>query len=126
MEYRGKKYSVLQRLDTKWNWSVPELAGTKSGVSPSHAAGVKAAQRAIDNAVAPKKKWLVPCRRPADYFSRRTPLNFFAAVFFLAGFLTAMNSPDVLLRLVQAVTPPSLRRPGGRCSTNRARPYFRN
>jgi hypothetical protein len=30
-------------------------------------------------------------------------LNFFAAVFFLAGFLTAMNSPDVLSRLVQAV-----------------------
>jgi hypothetical protein len=32
-------------------------------------------------------------------FSRRTPLNFFAAVFFAAGFFTAMNSPDVLLRL---------------------------
>jgi hypothetical protein len=42
-----------------------------------------------------------------DYFSRRTPLNFLAAVFFPAGFLTAMNSPPFLLRLVQAVTPPS-------------------
>jgi hypothetical protein len=40
------------------------------------------------------------------YFSRRTPLNFWAAVFFLAGFFTAMNSPPFLLRLVQAVAPP--------------------
>lgn len=41
------------------------------------------------------------------YFSRRTPLNFFAAVFFLAGFFTAMNSPDFLFRLVQTLAPPS-------------------
>jgi hypothetical protein len=34
-------------------------------------------------------------------------LDVFAAVFFVAGFFTAMNSSDVLLRLVQAVTPPS-------------------
>ena len=39
-----------------------------------------------------------------DHRSRRTPLNFLAAFFFAAGFFTAMNSPDVLLRLVQAVT----------------------
>jgi hypothetical protein len=39
--------------------------------------------------------------------SLRTPLNFFAAVFFLAGFFTAMNSPEVLLRLVHADMPPS-------------------
>jgi hypothetical protein len=31
-----------------------------------------------------------------------------AAFFFAAGFFTAMNSPEALLRLVQAVTPPSL------------------
>jgi hypothetical protein len=43
----------------------------------------------------------------AHYFSRRTPLNFLAAFFFAAGFLTAMNSPKLLLRLVHAVTPPS-------------------
>jgi hypothetical protein len=43
----------------------------------------------------------------AHHFSLRTPLNFFAAFFFLAGFFTAMNSPDVLLRFVQALTPPS-------------------
>jgi hypothetical protein len=34
-------------------------------------------------------------------------LNFFAAFFFAADFLTAINSPDFLLRFVQAVTPPS-------------------
>jgi hypothetical protein len=44
----------------------------------------------------------------AHYFSRLTPLNFFAAVFFPAGCFTAMNSPEFLLRLVQAVTPPRL------------------
>ena len=42
------------------------------------------------------------------YFSRRTPLNFFAAFLPFAGFLTAMYSPVVLLRLVQALAPPSV------------------
>jgi hypothetical protein len=31
---------------------------TKSGKAPSHAAGIKAAERAIDKALAPKKKRL--------------------------------------------------------------------
>jgi hypothetical protein len=51
-----------------------------------------------------------PLKMPIRYrlpFSRRTPLNFFAA-FFVAGFFTAMNSPDVLLRLVHAVAPASV------------------
>jgi hypothetical protein len=39
--------------------------------------------------------------------SLRTPLNFLAAFFFAPGVLTAMNSPDVLFRFVQAVAPPS-------------------
>jgi hypothetical protein len=34
-------------------------------------------------------------------------LNFLAAIVFLAGFFTAMNSPPFLLRLVHAVAPPS-------------------
>jgi hypothetical protein len=56
MEYRGKQYSVVQGLDSMWKWSVPSLVGqTKSGKTPNHAAGVKAAQRAIDKALAPKK-----------------------------------------------------------------------
>jgi hypothetical protein len=45
--------------------------------------------------------------RPHRHPSRRTPLNFLAAAFSLAGFLTAMNSPPFLLRLVQAVAPAS-------------------
>jgi hypothetical protein len=32
------------------------------------------------------------------FFSARTPLNFFADIFFATGFLTAMNVPDDLLR----------------------------
>jgi hypothetical protein len=44
-----------------WKWSVPGLVGkTKSGTTPSHAAGVKAAQQAIDKALAPKKVRLRP------------------------------------------------------------------
>jgi hypothetical protein len=55
MEYRGKQYSVVQGLDTMWKWSVPALVGqTKSGKAENHAAGVKAAQQAIDKALAPK------------------------------------------------------------------------
>ena len=62
MEYRGKQYSVVQGLDTVWKWSVPTLVGqTKSGKAESHADGVKAAHRAIDKALAPKKLRL---RRP--------------------------------------------------------------
>ena len=61
MEYRGKELSVVQGLDTMWKWSAPGLVGqTKSGKAENHAAGVKAAQRAIDRALAPKKKRLVP------------------------------------------------------------------
>jgi hypothetical protein len=47
-------------------------------------------------------------QRPARFLSTRTPLNFLAAFLLLAGFFTAMNSPDVLLRLVQALTTSSL------------------
>jgi hypothetical protein len=49
-------------------------------------------------------------RKQADWrphFSLRTPLNFLAALVFLAGFFTAMNSPLFLFRFVQAVAPPS-------------------
>jgi hypothetical protein len=50
-----------QGLDTMWKWSVPALVGqTKSGKTESHAAGVKAAQQAIDKALAPKKAALAP------------------------------------------------------------------
>jgi hypothetical protein len=62
MEYRGKQYSVVQGLDTMWKWPVPTLVGqTILGKKESHAAGVEAAQRAIDKSLAPKKQRL---RRP--------------------------------------------------------------
>jgi stage V sporulation protein SpoVS len=45
-----------------WRRSVPALVGqTKSGKAENQAAGVKAAQQAIDKALAPKKRSL---RRP--------------------------------------------------------------
>ena len=48
-----------------WKWSVPSLvAHTKSGKTPSHAAGVKAAERAIDKELAPNKVRLVPPPHP--------------------------------------------------------------
>jgi hypothetical protein len=62
MEYRGKQYSVVMGIDSLWKWSVTSLVGqTKSGKEVNHAAGVKAAQRAIDKSLAPKKQRL---RRP--------------------------------------------------------------
>jgi len=61
MEYRGKQYSVVQGIDAVWRWSVPTLVGqTKSGTAPSRPAGIKLAQQAIDKALAPKKKRLLP------------------------------------------------------------------
>jgi hypothetical protein len=59
-------------------------------------------------------------------FSRRTLLNFLAAFFFLAGFLTAMNSPPFLLRLVHAVAPPSLHLNCERALTPIRRPWVMN
>jgi hypothetical protein len=46
-----------------WKWSAEGLEGfTKSGTAPSRAAGIKAAERAVDKALAPKKVRLVPRR----------------------------------------------------------------
>jgi hypothetical protein len=59
MEYRGKQYRVMLGIDSLWKWSVDAIEGyTKSGKTPSHAAGIKAAERAIDKALAPKKQRL--------------------------------------------------------------------
>ena len=67
MEYRGKQYSVVQGLDTMWKWSVPALVGqTKSGKAENHAAGVKAAQQAIDKALAPKTALAPPGMKEAS------------------------------------------------------------
>jgi hypothetical protein len=59
MEYREKQYCVILGIDSQWKWSVGGIEGyTKSGKAPSHADGVRAAERAIDKALAPKKKRL--------------------------------------------------------------------
>jgi hypothetical protein len=58
MEYRGKHYSVILTIGGKWKWSA-ELEGQyRSGMAVSRPAGVKLAERAIDKALAPKKKRL--------------------------------------------------------------------
>jgi hypothetical protein len=76
---------VVQGLDTVWKWSVPALVGqTKSGKAENHAAGVKAAQQAIDKALAPKKQHL---RRPE---SRRPPTE---AAYSLEAFTGVLVSP---------------------------------
>jgi hypothetical protein len=59
MEYQGKQFTVLQCIDGNWKWLVAGIEGhTKSGTASSRPAGVKAAERAIDKALAPKKKRL--------------------------------------------------------------------
>jgi hypothetical protein len=56
MEYREKQYRVVLGIDSLWKWSVDGIEGyTKSGKAPSHAAGSKAAERAIDKALAQKR-----------------------------------------------------------------------
>jgi hypothetical protein len=59
MEYRGKHYSVVQGIDGNWKWLISDLVGhTKSGSAPNRQAGIKATDRAIDKALAPKKRRL--------------------------------------------------------------------
>jgi len=62
MEYRGKQYSVVQALEGGlWKWSVDDLDGhSRSGTAPSRAAGITAAESAIEKALTPKKRRLVP------------------------------------------------------------------
>jgi hypothetical protein len=59
MEYRGKQYRAVQGIDKKWKWSVDFDGRTASGRVPNRQAAVKAAERAIDQALAPKKKRLI-------------------------------------------------------------------
>jgi hypothetical protein len=55
MEYRGKEYSVILTIGGNWKWSLGQY---RSGMAVSRPAGVKLAERAIDKALAPKKKRL--------------------------------------------------------------------
>jgi hypothetical protein len=62
MEYRGVEYSVVQGVERgKWTWSLSLDTNTKqSGQASNRPAAVTKAERAIDRALAPKKKRLVP------------------------------------------------------------------
>jgi hypothetical protein len=63
MEYRGKQYSVMLTIGGKWTWSAEIDGQYRSGMAVNRPAGIKAAERAIDKALAPKKVRLVPPRR---------------------------------------------------------------
>ena len=61
MEHRGVEYRIMQGIKPgDWKWSVETGTGTKSGISDSKDAATAAAKRAIDNALDPKKRKLIP------------------------------------------------------------------
>ena len=61
MEHRGVEYRIIQGIQRDpWKWSVETGTGTKSGISDSKDAAMAAAKRAIDNALDPKKRKLIP------------------------------------------------------------------
>lgn len=61
MEHRGVEYRIMQGIKPgDWKWSVETETGTKSGTSERKDAAVMAAKRAIDNALDPKKRKLIP------------------------------------------------------------------
>ena len=64
MKYRDVEYSIVQGVERgKWMWSLPLDTNVKtSGQANNKPAAVIAAERAIDRALAPKKRRLVPPR----------------------------------------------------------------
>jgi len=61
MEHRSVEYRIIQGIKRGfWKWSVETETGTKSGTSDSRDAAMFAAKRAIDNALDPKKRKLIP------------------------------------------------------------------
>jgi hypothetical protein len=64
MEYRGVEYSVVQGVERgKWIWSLSlETNIKKSGQASNKPAAVIEVKRAIDRALDPKKRRLVPPR----------------------------------------------------------------
>jgi len=63
MEFRGKQYSVILTIGGKWKWSAEIEGQYRSGMAVSRPAGINAAERAIDKALAPKKQRLTPPSR---------------------------------------------------------------
>jgi hypothetical protein len=53
-----RQYSVILTIGGKWNWSAEIEGQYRSGMAVSRPAGVEKAERAIDKALAPKKKRL--------------------------------------------------------------------
>jgi hypothetical protein len=64
MEYRGVEYSIVQGVERgKWIWSLSlDTNVNNSGQASNKPAAVIGAQRAIDRALDPKKRRLVPPR----------------------------------------------------------------
>jgi len=66
MKYRDVEYSIVQGVERgKWMWSLSLSLDTNvktSGQANNKPAAVIAAERAIDRALAPKKRRLVPPR----------------------------------------------------------------
>ena len=61
MEHRGVEYRIIQGIQRGlWKWSVETGTGTKSGTSDSKDAAMTAAKRAINKALDPKKRKLIP------------------------------------------------------------------
>jgi len=55
-----QQYSVILSIGGKWKWSADIEGQYRSGAAADRAAGVKLAERAIDKALSPKKKRLIP------------------------------------------------------------------
>ena len=61
MEHRGVEYRIIQGIKRGfWKWSVETETEKNSGTSDSRDAAMAAAKRAIDNALDPKKRKLIP------------------------------------------------------------------
>jgi hypothetical protein len=61
MEHRCVEYRIIQGIKRGfWKWSVETETGRKSGTSDSRDAAMAAAKRAIDTALDPIKRKLIP------------------------------------------------------------------
>jgi hypothetical protein len=61
MEHRGVEYRIIQGIQRGfWKWSVETETEKNSGTSDSRDAAMAAAKRAIDNALDPKRRKLIP------------------------------------------------------------------
>ena len=60
MKYRDVDYKIMQGIDRNlWKWSVTINDAIRSGHAGTKPEAIKAAERAIDHALAPKKLRLI-------------------------------------------------------------------